>query len=442
MDSRECVRLGAFILDLHSHELSKAGRPLHLPAQSAKLLALLTTHAPEVVTREEIRRALWGDDLHVEFDAAVNACISQIRSALGDSARSPRFIETIPKRGYRCLVTQTGTGIREPGTGDTREIAPIGCRLPACPEPSRRVPASRLVSTSLALALAISVVTLVSTAGSATRPSGSSNLMALQKYERGVSGLADAGPAELLARVRFFEAAIDADPDFAAAYAGLADAKLLLGAYRVEPPQIAYAAAKAAAQKALALDPGLAGAHAAFGAAALYFEWDWTLARHHLRHAIALDGRSSRAHLWWSRYLTAAGDHPRAIVAARRAVVLAPGSPSALTQLGIAHYYAGRSADAQSACGEARAIMREFVPADACLQAARTGITGTPNLLLVPAINLVRNGDREGAIDWLQRAANRRSDSLIFAAVEPGLGPLRDDPRFNAVLRRVGPARQ
>jgi hypothetical protein len=62
----------------------------------------------------------------------------------------------------------------------------------------------------------------------------------------------------------------------------------------------------------------------------------------------------------------------------------------------------------------------------------------TPNLLLAPAIALVRNGDREGAIDWLQRAANRHSDSLILAGVEPGFDSLRQDPRFAAVLRRVG----
>jgi DNA-binding winged helix-turn-helix (wHTH) protein/tetratricopeptide (TPR) repeat protein len=428
------VRLGSFVLDLESHELSKAGRAVRLPAQSAKLLALLTSRAPEVVTREEIRHALWGDDLHVEFDAAVNACVSQIRAALGDSARAPRFIETIPKRGYRCLIdrrSDDSSDDRSDNRSDKRSDNRSDDRS-----------SDRLRAWAVAAGLAVVIGALVWVAGTSVKATGSPSLVAMQKYERGVSGLADAGPAELLARVRFFETAIDADPDFAAAYAGLADAKLLVGAYRVEPPQIAYAAAKAAAQKALALDPGLASAHAAFGAAVLYFEWDWTLARHHLRHAIALDRRSSRAHLWWSRYLTAAGDHPRAIGAARRAVALAPGSPSALTQLGIANYYAGRTLDAQSACGEAQAIMREFVPAAACVRAASAGSPDTPNLLLVAAINLVRNGDREGAIDWLQRAANRRSDSLIFAAVEPALDPLRDDARFNAVLRRVGQPRQ
>lgn len=125
-------------------------------------------------------------------------------------------------------------------------------------------------------------------------------------------------------------------------------------------------------------------------------------------------------------------------MAARRAVAVSPGSPSAVTQLGIANYYAGHLDDALRSCTEAGAIMREFVPAHACVRAAGAGAAASPNFPIVPALELVRNGERERAIDWLQRAANRRSDGLIFASVEPGLGPLRDDPRFNAVLRRVG----
>jgi len=260
----------------------------------------------------------------------------------------------------------------------------------------------------------------------------------MQKYERGISGLADAGPRELLARVRYFETAIHADPDFAAAYAGLAGAKLLIGAYRVEPAPIAYAAAKAAAQKALSIDPGLADAHAMLGAAVLHFEWDWRLAELHLRRAVALDPRSAAAQLWWSRFLTAAGRHDAAIAAARRTVALAPGSPSALTQLGIAQFYARRMDAARAACAEAGALMREFVPAQACIDAAAATEITSPNLLLVPAVELVRAVDRERAIDWLQRAANRRSDSLLSAGVEPAFAPLRSDPRFAGVLKRVG----
>ena len=424
------ARLGSITFDLDTHELSKAGRKIHLASQSATLLALLITRAPAVVTRAEIRAALWGDT-HVEFDAAVHACISQIRAALGDSARSPRFIETVPRRGYRCLIDGRSEGRSDEGADER-----AGRR-----SDDRSASGSRERSTPwtiAALGLVAASAGLLWSADGSSRAKESRSLVAMETFERGISGLADAGPPELLSRVKYFETAIAADPQFAAAYAGLANAKLLLGMYRVEPPQIAYASAKAAAQTALHHDPRLAEAHAAFGAAVLFFEWDWPLAREHLRRAIALDPRSLHAQLWGSRNLTAAGEHAPATIAAERAVTLAPGSPSAITQLGIANYYAGRLDTARAACAEAGALMREFVPAHACAQAAGAAPAASPNLLIVPAIELVRNGDRERAIDWLQRAANRRSDSLIFASVEPGLGPLHDDPRFSAVLRRVG----
>ncbi len=424
------LHLGAFELDPDTGELSRAGRRVQLTGQSARLLVLLAQSAPDVVSRAEIRRALWGDDLHVEFDAAVNACISQIRSALGDSARAPRFIETVPRHGYRCLVIQPEARTREP------EIV----SHPAAVHPRDNVAASRwrVLPVSLLLTLAMVSGGLVSIAASLRRPPGSPSLLAMQKYERGMSGLGDASPGDLPMRIKHLETAIGADPEFAAAYAGLAAARLMTGAYRVEPAPIAYAAAKAAAQTALSIDPRLADAHAVFGTAVLQFEWDWVLAEKHLRRAVSIDPQSARVQVWWSRYLTAAGRHEAAIAAAQLAVTLAPGSPSALTQLGVANYYARRPEAAAAACGEAVAIMREFVPARACVSAAAARNTGSPNLLLGPAITLVRSGDREGAIDWLQRAANHRSDSLISAAVEPAFEPLHGDPRFTGILQRVG----
>ncbi len=439
------IQMGAFTFDAAARELWKGGRRVHLPAQSAHLLALLVSRAPEIVSREDIRRELWGDDLHVEFDSAVNACISQIRSALGDSARAPRFIETVPRRGYRCLIRQAfderSVVVRQAfDERSERHVERPSERI--VERPSERIVERSLLNRAVIASFAAVVSLMVWSAIPSARGPASASLVALQKYERGVSGLVDAAPVELLARVRHFETAIDSDPDFAAAYAGLAEAKLLLGAYRVESPQIVYAAAKAAAQRALALDDSLAEAHAAFGAAVLHFEWDWSTARAHLRRAVALDPRSTRVQLWWSRYLTAAREHNAAIAAAKRAVALAPGSPSALTQLGIASYYAGRPDDARLTCADALAIMREFVPARVCVEAADARAGRSPNLLLAPAIELVRNGDRERAIDWLQRAANRRSDSILLAGIEPALQALHSDPRFTAVLRRIGtPAR-
>jgi DNA-binding winged helix-turn-helix (wHTH) protein len=97
------LRFGPFEADLRSGELWRGGTALHLPPQPFRILALLLTHPGEVVTREEIRQHLWGDGTVVDFDQRLNAGVNQIRSALGDDAETPRYVETLPRRGYRWV---------------------------------------------------------------------------------------------------------------------------------------------------------------------------------------------------------------------------------------------------------------------------------------------------------------------------------------------------
>ena len=99
------LRFGIFELDYRSGELRRGGVGVKLPPQPFKVLWLLASRPGEVVSREEIREALWGADTFVDFDSGLNFCINQIRRALHDSAESPRFIHTLPKRGYRFLAT-------------------------------------------------------------------------------------------------------------------------------------------------------------------------------------------------------------------------------------------------------------------------------------------------------------------------------------------------
>jgi DNA-binding winged helix-turn-helix (wHTH) protein len=93
-----------FQLDLRSGELRKEGRKVRLQEQPFQFLALLVENAGEVVTREQICRTLWPTDTFVDFDHGVAVALSKIREALGDSADNPRFIETLPKRGYRFIA--------------------------------------------------------------------------------------------------------------------------------------------------------------------------------------------------------------------------------------------------------------------------------------------------------------------------------------------------
>ena len=98
------VRFGVFEADFSAGELRKNGRRIRLQEQPFQILALLLERPGEVVTREEVRQKLWAADTFVDFDHSLNTAIKKVREALGDSASSPRYVETIARRGYRFLA--------------------------------------------------------------------------------------------------------------------------------------------------------------------------------------------------------------------------------------------------------------------------------------------------------------------------------------------------
>lgn len=102
------VRFGLYELDYDSQQLRHDGIPCRLQPQPFKVLALLVSTANRVVTREDLRHELWGDETFVDFEQGLNYCIRQIRAVLGDEAQSPRYIETIPRRGYRFIAPVEG----------------------------------------------------------------------------------------------------------------------------------------------------------------------------------------------------------------------------------------------------------------------------------------------------------------------------------------------
>src|SRR6202050_4092623 len=100
----DVVRFGLFELDLKAGQLSRNGTKLPLPQQPLQLLAVLLERPGEVITREELRQRLWSSDVFVDFDHGLNKSIQKLRDALGDSATSPRYLETIPRVGYRFIA--------------------------------------------------------------------------------------------------------------------------------------------------------------------------------------------------------------------------------------------------------------------------------------------------------------------------------------------------
>ena len=97
------VRFDDFEFDRVTLELRKSGQLVKLQQQPARVLAALTEHAGDLVSRETLRAAIWGDDTFVDFDRGLNYCINQIRGALGDTAEGPRYLETLRGRGYRFI---------------------------------------------------------------------------------------------------------------------------------------------------------------------------------------------------------------------------------------------------------------------------------------------------------------------------------------------------
>ncbi|MGA8309386.1 MAG: winged helix-turn-helix domain-containing protein [Terriglobales bacterium] len=123
------VRFGVFAVDLAAGELRKNGVRIRLQEQPFQILAILLERPGDVVTREELRQRLWPADTFVDFDHSLNTAVNKLREALGDSASSPRYVETLARRGYRFL----GTLERADTTPDPAAPAPVADRTAAKP---------------------------------------------------------------------------------------------------------------------------------------------------------------------------------------------------------------------------------------------------------------------------------------------------------------------
>ncbi len=145
------LRFGVFELDVRSGELRKAGQLVKIQQQPAKVLALLAGRGGELVTRDEIRRQVWGEETFVDFDQGLNFCIKQIRSALGDQAGTPRFVETLPRRGYRFIAPVERVAPPPPVDEKPTVAAPVVESAP--PPRRRRLGAAAGIAAALALGL-------------------------------------------------------------------------------------------------------------------------------------------------------------------------------------------------------------------------------------------------------------------------------------------------
>jgi len=294
---------------------------------------------------------------------------------------------------------------------------------------------------------------------------------------------------EITQAIGFFQDAIAQDPDFAPAYASLADSYSMLATMKGGPPAELMPKAKDALLKALAIDDSLAEAHTSLAWVMEVFDWDWAGSEREFQKAIQLDPNNATAHHRYAIHLTAMGRLPIAVKEMKEAQRLDPLSPVMMTSTGWV-YLRGRRPDAAVVeCQKAIDLDPKFVRGHLCLgeayeekgnlkRAAAEFLQGKliagdkPEILaaLQKAVDEsgyqgyfrtrleqltdpnnpnyvspydladihLRLGDREGALAWLERAYVEHSPYLVNLQVEPRLDPLREEPRFQSLVQRMG----
>lgn len=312
--------------------------------------------------------------------------------------------------------------------------------------------------------------------------------VALDRYLRGRHWWNRRGKEPLLRAIALFNEALDADPTFAPAYSGMADAYVQLGYGGFLRPADAFPKAKAAAGKALELDSALAEPHAALGYASMYFDWNWEAADREFRLAIDRNASYATAHEWYGLFLAAMGRFEDAQAEERRAQELDPLSVAVACTAGWVLHYSGRQDEAATQLRTALrmdstyAIGRLYLgrvfqaigkPDSAIAQYEATGrqrqwvqtiaglgyvygeqgrreeavavlaqldslskgqyVTAYARALVYTAL-----GDKDSAFAWLERGFQERTHWMVWLKRDRRWAPLRADARFVDLVKRVG----
>jgi DNA-binding winged helix-turn-helix (wHTH) protein/tetratricopeptide (TPR) repeat protein len=300
------VRFGAFELVAGARELWRDGRRVHLAPQAMRILIELTAVADEVVTRDHLRSVLWPDGTYVEFERSLNTAVRKLRVALGDDADSPRYVQTIPGRGYRFIAPIT---VVRPSALAPRD-PPARLRL----ENWRVAFATGVACGAVSIALMLVVPhgqqgralgdRLDGGDQSAREAAATSSRPALEWYRRGQTALRTGRMNDLGAAVDAFESAVRLDPEFARAWAGIARARATR-AVRDGRDAGQFHLADIEATRALALDPGLADAYVAIGQVRFGRDRDFGGAEASLLRARTLGATAGRDAVWLACVLNA-----------------------------------------------------------------------------------------------------------------------------------------
>jgi adenylate cyclase len=314
------------------------------------------------------------------------------------------------------------------------------------------------------------------------------NLEAYNLYRQGRFYADKLSEEGMTKAVPFFQQAIEKDPRFALAYAGMAD-NYVIAADAIIPPREAFSKAKEAALKAIELDDSLAEAHASLGLVHYHYDWDWPAAEQELKRAISLNPQSAQSYTLYTHYLAGMGRYDEAKKYGARALELDPLSVSAHWFLGWGAIYAGRSDEAIGFFSKALELdpnnpwTRWFLGrayllsgnSPRAIEEMETGLRFGPDDPLglgftgyvyavtgrrADALKILQRldelqkrrfistisrvyvyaglGDKDKAFEWLEKAYEERSDSLAWFRFDPESKSLRSDPRFAALMRKIG----
>ena len=470
------VRFGSFVFDATTGELTRQGRRIALQDQPARVLGLLVARAGQLVTREDLRKALWPKDTFVEFETAIAVAINKIRRALGDSATSPRFVETVPKHGYRFLADVHAVTADASAAVDTPRL-----HLPS----SWMVAIVALMLASAVGSAALSKRTVTTRVRHNTADRSTANIDAYRWYLQGRWHMDRRTVSDLHAAISEFRHATEADSTFAPAYAWLANAYGMLGYLGAIPPFESASFTVASANRALQLDERLAEGQFAYAGALGFYQWRWAEANAAFRKALELDPNYAEGHHWYAVYLQNIGRMDEALAERRRATELDP--HSSLIALGMGDYfvYARQPeraleqaeqllrrnpslASARALRGNANVQLRRFEQAVADLDAARQASPDSAYVAswLASALEGARREDEaqrlvdgfetraqteyvspfelgmmyaaidrpDAAFRWLMKACDLKDPRLIMVRATVRSDRLRDDPRFEKVL--------